>query len=89
MTVVRIDGIGGALNATAPNPVTNADFTRALATAVRRPAFFPVPAFALQLLLGEGAEIATCGQRVLPERTMANGYHFKFEAIEAALTDLV
>ncbi len=69
-----IDRAEGALNATAPHPVTNRDFTRALAAAVHRPALFPVPAFALGLLLGEGAVVVTEGQRVLPERTLASGY---------------
>jgi uncharacterized protein (TIGR01777 family) len=87
--LAAIDGVGGPLNGTAPNPVTNAEFTRSLASAVHRPAIFPVPEFALGLMLGEGAEIATRGQRVLPERTLANGYAFKFATLEAALADLV
>jgi uncharacterized protein (TIGR01777 family) len=87
--LAAIDGIGGVLNATAPNPVTNAEFTRALASAVRRPAFLPVPAFAPRLILGEGGDIAILGQRVLPERTLANGYRFTFETVDAALTDLL
>ena len=87
--LMAIDAIGGALNATAPNPVTNAEFTRALANALHRPAFLPVPSFALGLMLGEAAEIATRGQRVLPERTVANGYRFKFEKLDGALADLI
>jgi uncharacterized protein (TIGR01777 family) len=80
-----IDGASGALNATAPNPVTNADFTRALASAVKRPAFFPVPALALQFALGEAATVLTQGQRVLPEQTLASGYAFKYAQIADAL----
>jgi uncharacterized protein (TIGR01777 family) len=87
--LAAIDGLGGVLNATAPNPVTNADFTRALAKALRRPAFFPVPEFALRLLLGEGGTIATRGQRVLPERTLANGYRFRFETLDDAFAALL
>ena len=87
--LMAIDSIGGALNATAPNPVTNAEFTRALANALHRPAFLPVPSFALGLMLGEAAKIATRGQRVVPERTSANGYRFKFETLDAALSDLI
>ena len=87
--LAAIDDVGGPLNGTAPNPVTNADFTRALAAALRRPAVLAVPAFALRAILGDGAEIATRGQRVLPERTLANGYRFRFEALAAALADLV
>jgi hypothetical protein len=84
-----IDGATGVFNATAPHPVTNADFTKALASAVHRPALLPVPAFALNLLLGEGAVIVTEGQRVLPETTLADGYHFKYATIDAALQALV
>jgi uncharacterized protein (TIGR01777 family) len=83
-----IDGTDGALNATAPNPVKNADFTRSLGRALHRPAVLPVPAFAPALLLGEGAIIATEGQRVLPERTLASGYAFRFPELDGALEDL-
>jgi uncharacterized protein (TIGR01777 family) len=84
-----IDGADGALNATAPNPVTNRDFTAALAAAVHRPAIFPVPAFAAALLLGEGALVITEGQRVLPERTQASGYRFRHPELGAALRSLI
>jgi len=87
--LAAIDQLGGVLNATAPNPVTNGDFTRALGAALHRPAFMPVPEFALRALLAEGAEIAARGQRVLPERTLANGYRFTFPTIESAFADLV
>ncbi len=83
-----LDGASGALNATAPDPVTNAGFTRSLATAVHRPAFFPVPAFALELALGEAAMVLTQGQRVEPQRTLASGYAFKFPQLDAALRDV-
>jgi len=79
-----IDGTDGVLDATAPNPVRNADFTRALGAALHRPTLFPAPAFAVQLVLGEGASVVTEGQRVLPTRTLATGYRFRFETIEAA-----
>jgi uncharacterized protein (TIGR01777 family) len=79
-----IDGTDGVLDATAPNPVRNADFTKALGTALHRPTLFPAPAFAVQLVLGEGASVVTEGQRVLPTRTLATGYRFRFETIEAA-----
>jgi uncharacterized protein (TIGR01777 family) len=79
----------GTYNATAPNPVTNRDFTAALAAAVHRPALFPVPAFAAGLLLGEGALVITEGQRVLPERTLASGYRFRHPELGEALRSLV
>ena len=79
------DALDGAFNATAPNPVRNADFTRAVATAVHRPAFFPVPSLALRVVLGELAAIALDSARVLPERTLASGYVFQFSQIADAL----
>jgi uncharacterized protein (TIGR01777 family) len=84
-----IDGADGALNATAPKPVTNRDFTRALARAVRRPAILPVPAFGPKLLLGEGALIVNEGQRVLPQRTLSSGYVFRHPDLDEALSSLL
>ncbi len=79
-----IDGTSGDLNATAPEPVTNADFTKALGDALHRPTVLPAPEFAIKFLLGEAASIATKGQRVLPERTLATGYRFTYPTIAAA-----
>jgi hypothetical protein len=84
-----IDGVDGVLNATAPHPVKNRDFTRALGRAVHRPTLFPVPAFAPSLLLGEGGVILTEGQRVVPERTLATGYAFRHPELDEALRSLV
>lgn len=84
-----IDGASGAFNGTAPNPVTNADFTRVLAATVHRPAAIPVPAFALRLILGEGAGVLLTGQRVLPERALAEGYRFAYPELEDALRNLL
>jgi uncharacterized protein (TIGR01777 family) len=86
--LAAIDGLDGALDGTAPNPVRNADFTSSLARALHRPAFFPVPAFAIGLILGDAAVVVTEGQRVLPTRTQQLGYTFRFETIDAALSDL-
>ncbi len=79
----------GPINGTAPQPVTNKEFSKALGRALHRPAFLPVPAFALRLRFGEVADVVTTGQRVLPKRAQALGYSFKFPAIDAALTDIV
>jgi uncharacterized protein (TIGR01777 family) len=84
-----IDGADGVFNASAPNPVTNRDFTRALGHAVGRPTIFPVPAFAGTLLFGEGAMMLNEGQRVLPERTVASGYVFRHPDLDEALRSLV
>jgi len=87
--VHALAGPGGVLNATAPNPVRNREFTRSLGTATGRPAFFPVPAFAASLLLGEGALVITEGQRVLPEATLASGYTFRYPTLDGALRSLL
>jgi uncharacterized protein len=84
-----IDGADGVFNATAPNPVTNRTFTRALGTALRRPTLLPVPAFAVQLVLGEGAFIVTEGQRVLPDRTLASGFRFRHPDLDETLSSIV
>ena len=83
--VHALDGARGVFAASAPNPVRNARFTQALAAAVHRPAIFAVPTFALSAVLGDGAIVLTEGQRVVPTRTLASGYRFRFETIDAAL----
>jgi uncharacterized protein (TIGR01777 family) len=87
--LLAIDGAAGALNAVAPNPVTNREFTRALAAAVSRPALFPVPALAATLLFGEGAYVVTEGQRVLPDATRSAGYTFRHPTLDEALRSLM
>jgi hypothetical protein len=80
----------GPLDATAPEPMTNAAFTAALGRALRRPALFPVPAFALRALLGQMAdEIMLSGPRVLPAQAMEAGFTFRYPTLEAALTQIV
>ncbi|HMD03563.1 MAG TPA: TIGR01777 family oxidoreductase, partial [Candidatus Baltobacteraceae bacterium] len=78
----------GALNATAPIPVRNSDFTRELGQAIHRPTVFKIPEFALNFALGEGSVVATQGQRVLPEATLQTGYRFRYESIEAAFAEI-
>ena len=85
-----LDGGEGPFNATAPNPVTNAEFTHALGEVLHRPTSFPAPQFALKLMLGEGASVVTTGQRVIPKRiTEECGYSFAFSDLESALTNLL
>ena len=67
----------GAVNATAPAPATNRDFSHALGRALHRPAFAPVPSFAIRVLYGEMAAIVVNGQRAVPERPLALGYAFR------------
>ena len=77
--------VSGPLNGVAPNPVINADFTRALAASVHRPAIFPVPAFALRLLFGEMSEILLSSQRALPQAAEAAGFRFRYPELAPAL----
>lgn len=77
--------VGGAVNLTAPNPVTNAQFSHALGRALSRPAILPVPAFALRVLYGEMAQIVITGQRVLPRRLEQLGFDFAQPQVEPAL----
>ncbi len=87
--LLAIDNAQGALNATAPYPVTNAEFTKELAETLHRPAFLPVPTLVLRAMLGEGADAILQGQRVLPERTQALGYTFAFPRLKEALAELL
>lgn len=80
--------VGGAVNATAPNPEMNADFTRMLAQALHRPAVFPVPSFALRLMFGEMAEVLLGSQRVLPRKATGANFVFQFAELGPALADL-
>jgi hypothetical protein len=79
----------GAVNATAPNPVTNREFTRELAAALHRTAILPVPKFALHLLFGDMAQIVYASQRVIPQAALQAGYTFRFPDLNAALLDLL
>jgi uncharacterized protein (TIGR01777 family) len=75
----------GPVNATAPEPVTNREFTSVLARVLERPAVLPVPAPALRLLLGEMAEIIVTGARAVPAKPLVLGYEFNHPQLEPAL----
>ena len=77
----------GPVNATAPEPVTNKEFSRALGRALHRPAVAPLPALALRALYGEMAAIVTTGQRAVPAAALAGGYVFAHPGLAAALAD--
>jgi hypothetical protein len=78
----------GPVNATAPRPVTNREFGKALGRALGRPAVLPTPAVALRLMLGEVAGLVTAGQRVLPRKAEALGYQFQYPDIDSALRQI-
>ncbi len=82
--------LSGPVNAVAPNPVTNAEFTRVLARTLRRPALFPAPAFAIRLALGEmGQELLLSGARVLPRKLPDAGYSFRHAELASALRSVL
>jgi hypothetical protein len=85
-TAVGDERWSGPLNATAPTPVSNRDFSRALGRALKRPALLPVPAVALALLYGEMAEIVTEGARVVPAKALVLGYEFAHPELDEALS---
>jgi hypothetical protein len=79
------DAWSGPVNATAPEPVSNKEFSKALGRALHRPALAPVPAFAIQLLYGDMSEIVTKGQNAVPRRTLELGYRHEHPELDEAL----
>jgi uncharacterized protein len=83
---LQAETIGGPVNVVAPQPVTNAEFTKTLGQVLSRPTIFPMPAFAAKLVFGEmGEELLLGGQRVQPARLLESGYVFKYPELETAL----
>jgi uncharacterized protein (TIGR01777 family) len=88
--LLNSESLQGPVNATAPAPVTNREFSKTLGRVLGRPAILPVPALALKLLMGEMAqELLLDGQKVMPRRALADGYRFRFPELEGALRDLL
>ena len=86
--LVSDDSFEGVYNATAPNPVTNKEFSIALGKALSRPAIFPMPAFMVKLLFGEmGDRLLLKGQNVLPGKLLSEGFDFNFKEINSALAE--
>ena len=82
------DALRGPVNGAAPEPVRNAEFTRKLAAEMKRPAWFPAPAPALRLVLGEFASVLLASQRVMPAALLASGFEFRHPSLAGALDDL-
>jgi uncharacterized protein (TIGR01777 family) len=82
--IVTTPAIAGAVNATAPHPVTSAQFAHALGRALHRPALLAVPRFALKLALGEMADSLLASQRAIPAAALAHGCHFRYPEIDIA-----
>ena len=84
--LIQTKSMSGPVNVVAPNPVTNLEFTRSLARALRRPAALPVPGFALRLAFGEMAEATILqSERVAPARLSTAGFNFEYPKLDAAL----
>jgi uncharacterized protein (TIGR01777 family) len=87
--IIEEEAAQGPLNLTAPNPVTNKEFGKALGRVMNRPAMVPVPGFALRLALGEVAVTVLEGQRAIPQRLQELDYTFRFSQIDEALENLL
>lgn len=88
LALTRSD-IEGVLNATAPNPVRMAEFCQTMGQVLNRPSWLPVPSFALEALMGDGAMVVLEGQQVLPKRTLANGFEYQYPTVKQALEEIL
>ena len=79
----------GAINAVAPDEITNLQFTQSLGAALHRPSIFPTPEFVLQTVMGDLSSIILDSQRVEPRRALDTGFSFEYQSIQAAFADLV
>jgi uncharacterized protein len=86
---LRGNALPGPFNLTAPNPLTNKEFSKILGGALGRPSFMPAPAFALRLAMGEVATILLDGQRAIPQALLDAGFKFQYPDLQPALTDLL
>lgn len=85
--LIRPD-LEGVLNATAPNPVRMSEFCQTLGEVLNRPSWLPVPGFALEALLGEGAMVVLEGQQVLPKRTTSYSFEYQYPTVKQALAEI-
>lgn len=86
LTTAEIEGV---YNGTAPNPVRMADLSQTLGRVMNRPSWLPVPGFAIEALLGDGAIVVLEGQQVMPKRTMETGFEYKYPNLQSALTQIL
>jgi uncharacterized protein (TIGR01777 family) len=87
-SITRSD-MEGVFNATAPNPVRMSELCHALGERLHRPSWLPVPSFALEALLGEGAKVVLEGQQVLPKRTISSGFNYQYPTVKEALAEIL
>lgn len=81
--------VKGPVNCCAPNPVRNAELTKALGEVLHKPAIMPTPGFVIRLALGELGDVLLTGQKVMPKKVLENGFQFTFPEIKEALQDLI
>lgn len=81
--------IEGTFNATSPNPVTMNELCQAIGEVMHRPSWLPVPGFALEVLLGDGAKVVLEGQQVLPKKTQSVGFKYQYPTLKSALSEIV
>ncbi|MBD2137355.1 TIGR01777 family protein [Anabaena sp. FACHB-1237] len=89
MAALTNSSMNGVYNATAPNPVRMNDLSATMGKVMNRPSWLPVPGFALEALLGDGAKVVLEGQKVLPTRTLESGFEFVYPDLELALTEIL
>ena len=90
LVLMEQEEIAGPVNCTAPRPVRNRELTRALGEALGKPTFMPaVPGFVMKIVMGEFGSMLLKGQRVMPKKLLAKGFHFRFPKIKEALNDLL
>jgi uncharacterized protein (TIGR01777 family) len=87
LTMIADSTMRGVYNATSPNPVTNTEFTQALANCLKRPACFPMPGKLLKTLLGEMSQLILGSQRVMPKRLLEQGFTFQYTDISSAIAN--
>lgn len=87
--IIKNNNIDGAINLTAPNPVTMDEFSQTIGRVLRRPSFFKVPEFILKVILGESAAMILNSNRVIPKKAIENGYNFEYDNLEKALKNIL
>lgn len=89
MEALNRSDMEGVFNATAPNPVRMSELSEKLGDVLHRPSWLPVPSFALEALLGEGAKVVLEGQQVLPKRTISYGFKYQYPIVKEALAEIL
>ncbi|MBV6624770.1 MAG: TIGR01777 family oxidoreductase [Rivularia sp. (in: Bacteria)] len=89
LRAITTSEMSGVFNATAPHPVRMAELSTAMGEVMNRPSWLPVPAFAIEAMLGDGAVVVLEGQKVLPQRTLNSGFTYKYSDLKPALEDIL